>query len=130
MTLRQVIRRAAASALTFVLVTIFTAWGICVVLDVAIYRDESTKEYRLGTLESFENEEQVSTGADNEEPSTSTDSEELSTSTDNNEQVSISGVLAISLLCGLVAGALVWVPTAPKHSSRHHGHSGRRRMRS
>lgn len=91
-TLRRMIRRAAASLLTFVLVSFFAAWSFCVVQGVGLYMDERTQRYGFKRYSSE--------------------------SSYSDEAVTVSSLLVFPLICGVVAGASLWVPTAPKHYPR------------
>ena len=117
MTRNEIVRRAVVSVLTFMLVSVFahgaipsfSAWG-------------ATNEGALNEQEEESNEEQE------EEYNSPVVGD--ADSADRFLEYRVGTLWGISLLVGLAASALVWVPTAPKHPARHRRRSHHRRSAS
>jgi len=86
MALIRIIIRAAASVVTFVLVTALTAWAIFAIQGGGLEK----KMTHPNDFERINKDEDIG-----------------------------SGGAAIAFICGLVAGASLWVPTATRPPSRH-----------
>lgn len=121
MSRRRIIRRAGISVLTFVLVSVLAHWMIPSLLAWGVASNEQEEALKQVLKE---------TGREGEEDAFKEEhpsrlQEHPSIVERFEEQV--GALWGISLLYGLVAGALVWIPTAPKHLARHHRHARHRR---
>jgi hypothetical protein len=121
MSRRRIIRRAGISVLTFVLVSVLAHWMIPSLLAWGVASNEQEEALKQVLKE---------TGREGEEDALKEEHpsrlrEHPSIVERFEEQV--GALWGISLLYGLVAGALVWIPTAPKHLARHHRHARHRR---
>ena len=113
----EIVRRAVVSVLTFVLASVlahgaipsFLAWG-------------ATNEGALNEQEEESNEEQ--------EEEYNSPAVGDADSGGRLFEDRVGTLWGISLLVGLAASALVWVPTAPKHSAWHRRRSHYRRSAS
>lgn len=134
MSRRRIVRRAGVCAVTFVLVSalarliISTLWS----WSVASYRqDEALRQAlaesgRAGEEEALKDELWRQWNEAEKDSSGAREHSEIF----ERFEAQIRGVWGVSFLFGLVAAGLVWVPTAPKHATRHHWHHHHRRSHS
>ncbi len=132
MSRRRLIRRARTSVLTFVFVSVLAylvipwlwTWSLASnALDDALQQAVRDTN-RVGEEEVVKHELLSKWEQEEEKSSSSLRSDIVRRFEDD------AGVLGISVLLGLVGGALTWLPTTPKHLARHHRHGHRHRPHS
>jgi len=127
MSRRRFIRRARTSVLTFVFVSVLAylvipwlwTWNLTFNAQEDALQQALTDTNRAGEEEALKDELLSKWEQEEEKFSSSLRSDVVRKFEDN------AGVWAIAVVVGLVAGALTWLPTTPKHLARHHRHSHR-----
>ena len=132
MSRRRFIRRARTSALTFVFVSVLAyvvipwLWTWSLASNAQEYAlQQALKDTNRGSEEEALKYELLSKWEQEEEKFSSSLRSDIVRKFEDD-----AGVWVISVLVGLVAGALTWLPTTPKHLARHHRHGHRHRSHS
>jgi hypothetical protein len=127
MSRRQLVRRARVSALTFVLVTVLARlivpalWSWSLVLDTR----EAALQRALDDTGTDGEQEALKEKLWQEWGTNETDQADI---VERLEQ-QIGTFWMISILLGVAAGGLGWIPTAPKNLAPHHRHRHHRQSR-
>jgi hypothetical protein len=132
MSRRRFIRRTRTSVLTFVFVSVLAylvipwlwTWSLASNAQEEALQEALRDTERVGAEEALKDELLTKWEQEEEEFSSSLRSDIV------RKFEGDAGVWAISVLVGLVAGALTWLPTTPKHLARHHRHGHRHRSHS
>ena len=132
MSRRRFVRRARTSVLTFVFVSVLAylvipwlwTWSLMSNAQEDALQQALTDTNRVGEEETLK-AELLSKWDEEEETSSSSLRADIVRRFEDD-----AGVWAISVLVGLVAGALTCLPTTPKHLAPHHRHGHRHRSHS